>query len=52
MFVNNWIAIITLEKIVEPMYYVCSILDVDFYTRENCRASVLSLSDIRCRLLP
>ena len=44
-------SIIALEKIVEPMYQVRPIFDVDYCTRKNLRADVLCSSDIRCRLL-
>ena len=51
MFVRYSMSIITLKKIVEPMYYVRPIFDVDYYTEEDRRANVLCSSDIRCRLL-
>ena len=44
-------SIIILEKIIDPMYDVCPIFDVDYYTREHSQANVLCSSDIRRRLL-
>ena len=44
-------SIIALKKIVEPMYQVRPIFNVDNCTRKNLRADVLCSSDIRCRLL-
>ena len=51
MFVQYSMSIIKLENIVKPMYYSRPIFDVDCYIRENSRAKVLCLSDIRRRLL-
>ena len=50
LFVGYSMSIIKLKKIVQPMYHVRPIIDVDYYSRENCRANVLCLSDIGCRL--
>ena len=33
-------SILILKKIVEPMFYVRPIFDVDYYTRENHRTNV------------
>ena len=38
MFVRYLTSIIALEKIVAPLCYVCPIFDVDYCTREICRA--------------
>ena len=51
MFVRYLMSIITLEKIIDPMYNGRPKLDVDYYIREHCHANVLCTSDIRCRLL-
>ena len=51
MFVRYSMSIIILKKIVESMYCVCPIFDVDYYTRENSRTNVLCSSDISHRFL-
>ena len=43
-------SIITLEKIVEQMYDVCRIFDVDCYTIKDRQANVSCLPDIGCLL--
>ena len=50
MAVGYSMSIFTLEKIVEPVYFARQIFNVDSYTKEDCRANVLCLSDIWCRL--
>ena len=46
MFVGYLMSIITLEIIVEQMYYARRIFNVNPNTEENCRVNVLCLSDI------